>query len=110
MLSRETQNTKQNYYLYEYNTILQYERETTNRTLPERVHDKKQIGVKQCKTELRGFRKMAENEEPLMIGVHVDDTLVSGEQDTMFVKLFGQQKQRFPVKNGGTKNVHWSRV
>ena len=35
-----------------------------------------------------------------MVGVHVDDTIVSGEQDRCD-EFFGQLKQRFPVKNLG---------
>ena len=44
-----------------------------------------------------------------MVGVHVDDIIVSGKQD-MCDELFGQLKQRFPVKNLGELNMYTSCV
>ena len=56
-------------------------------------------------------RKINKNEMSLMVGVLVNDIIVSGEQD-MCDEFFGQLKQRFPVKKnpGGTQHVHWLRV
>ena len=51
------------------------------------------IGMEQCKAEPCVFRKIIKNEVSLMVGVHVDDIIVSGEQD-MRDKFFGQLKQR----------------
>ena len=39
------------------------------------------IGMEQCKAEPCGFRKIIKNEVSLMVGVHVDDTMVFGDQD-----------------------------
>ena len=55
------------------------------------------IGMEQCKAEPFVFRKMIKNEVSLMVGVHVDDIIVSGEQD-LCDEFFSQLKQRFPVK------------
>ena len=41
----------------------------------------KKIGMEQCKAESCAFRKIIKNEVSLMVGVHVDDIIVSGEQD-----------------------------
>ena len=56
------------------------------------------IGMEQCKAESCVFRKIIKNEVSLMVGVHVDDIIVFGEQD-LCDEFFGQLKQRFPVKN-----------
>ena len=40
-----------------------------------------QIGMEQCKAEPCVFREIINNEVSLMVGVHVGDTIVSGEQD-----------------------------
>ena len=56
------------------------------------------IGMEQCKAESCAFSKILKKEVSLMVGVHVDDFIVSGEQD-MSDETFGQLKQRFPVKN-----------
>ena len=58
------------------------------------------IGMEQCKAEPCVFRKIIKNELSLMVGVHVDDIIVSGEQDVRN-EFFGQLKQRFPMKNLG---------
>ena len=58
------------------------------------------IGMEQCKAEPCVFRKIIKNEVPLMVGVHVDDIIVSGEQD-LCDEFFSQLKQRFAVKNLG---------
>ena len=58
------------------------------------------IGMEQCKAEPCVFRKITKYEVALMIRVHIDDIIVSGEQD-VFDEFFGQLKQRFPVKNLG---------
>ena len=39
------------------------------------------VGSGICKAEPRIFRKMVNDKVSLMIGVHVDDIIVSGEQD-----------------------------
>ena len=59
------------------------------------------IGIEQCKAEPCVFYKIIKNEVSLMVGVHVDDIIVSGEQDIMCDEFLGQLKQRFPVKNLG---------
>ena len=40
-----------------------------------------------------------------MVGVHVNDIRVSGEQD-MFDEFFDQHKQRFPVKTLGELKMY----
>ena len=39
------------------------------------------IGMEQCKAEPCVFRKIIKNEVSLMVGVHVDNIIVSGDQD-----------------------------
>ena len=56
--------------------------------------------MEQCKAEPCVFRKTIKNEMSLMVGVHVDDIIVSGEQD-LFDEFVGQLKQRFPAKKLG---------
>ena len=63
------------------------------------------IGMEQCKAEPRGFRKIIKNEVPLMVGVHVDGIIVSGEQG-MCDEFFGQLEQRFPVKKLGEPKMY----
>ena len=58
------------------------------------------IGMEQCKAEPCVFRKIIKNKVTLMVGVYVDDIIVSGEQD-LCDEFFNQLKQRFPVKNLG---------
>ena len=60
------------------------------------------IGMEQCKAEPCVFRK---NEVSLMVGVHVDDIIVSGEQD-LCDEFLSQLKQRFPVKNLGELKMY----
>ena len=49
------------------------------------------IGMEQCKAEQCVFCTIFKNEVSLMVGVHVDDIIVSGEQD-LCDKFFGQLK------------------
>ena len=56
--------------------------------------------MEQCKAETCVFRKIIRNEVSLMVGVHVDDIIVSGEQD-LCDEFFGQLKRRFPVRTWG---------
>ena len=63
------------------------------------------IGMEQCKAEPCVFRKIIKNEVSLMVGVHVDDIIVSGEQD-LCDEFFRQLKQRFPVKNLGALKMY----
>ena len=66
--------------------------------------------MQQCKAEPSILRKIIKNEVSLMVGVHVDDIIVSGEQ-VLCDEFFSQLKQRFPVKKPwGTQDVHWLRV
>ena len=58
------------------------------------------IGMEQCKAEPCVFRKIIKKEVSLMIGVHVDGIIVSGEQ-VLCDTFFSQLNQRFPVKNLG---------
>ena len=58
------------------------------------------IVMEQCKAEPCVFRKVIKNEVSLMVGVHVDDIIVSGEQ-VLCDEFFSQLKQRFPAKNLG---------
>ena len=44
------------------------------------------------------FVKILKNEVSLMVGVHVDDIIVSGER-VLYDEFLSQLKQRFPVKN-----------
>ena len=50
------------------------------------------------------FRKIIKNEVSLMVGVHVNNTIVSGGQD-MCDEFLGQLKKRFPVKNPGNSKL-----
>ena len=59
-----------------------------------------EIGLEQCKAEPCVFRLMVKDEVSLMIGVHVDDIIVSGGKNAC-EKFFAQLKERFPVKNKG---------
>ena len=63
------------------------------------------IGMEQCKAEPSVFRKIIKNEVSLMVGVHVDDIVVSGEHD-LYDELCSQLKQRFPVKNLGELKMY----
>ena len=59
----------------------------------------------QCKAEPCIFRKMVNDKVSLMVGVHVDDIIVSEEQD-MCDEFFDQLRQRFPVKNLGELKIY----
>ena len=49
------------------------------------------IRMEQCQAEPCVFRKITNNEVSMMVGVHVDDIIVSGEQDSCD-EFFGQLK------------------
>ena len=49
------------------------------------------IGTEQCKAEPCVFRKIIKNEVSLMVGVHVDDIIVSGDRD-LWNEFYGQLK------------------
>ena len=53
--------------------------------------------MEQCKAEPCVFRKIIKNGVSVMVRVHVDYIIVSGERD-MCDEFFGQLKQRFPAK------------
>ena len=53
--------------------------------------------TEQCKAEPCISRKIFNNKVSLMVGVHVDGIIVSGEQD-ICDEFFGQLRQRVPVK------------
>ena len=61
--------------------------------------------MEQWKAEPCVFRKIIKNEVSLMVGVHVEDIIVSGEQD-LCGEFFSQLKQRFPVKNLGELKMY----
>ena len=63
------------------------------------------IGIEKCKAEPCVFREIVKNEMSLMVGVHVDDIIVSGEQD-LCDEFFSQLKQRFPVKTLGELKMY----
>ena len=60
-------------------------------------------GVVQSRTVC--FSKTVENEVLLMVGVHVDDTITSGEQG-ICDEFFDQPTQRFPMKNLGKLTIY----
>ena len=61
------------------------------------------MGLEQCKTEPCIFRKMGM--VSLMVGGHVDDSIVSGESDVCY-ESFSDLKQRFPVKHQGKLKMY----
>ena len=61
--------------------------------------------MEQCKAEPCVFRKIIKNEVSLTVGVHVDDIIVSGDQD-LCDEFFSQLKHRFPVKNLGELKMY----
>ena len=61
--------------------------------------------MEQCKAEPCVFCKIIKNEVSLMVGVHVDDIIVSGEKD-LCDEFFSQLKQRFPVKTLGELKMY----
>ena len=63
------------------------------------------IGLEQCKAEPCVFRLMVKDEMSLMVGVHVDDIIVSGGKNAR-ENFFAQLKERFPVKNQGELKMY----
>ena len=63
------------------------------------------IGMEQWKAEPCVFRKIIKYEVLLMVGVHVDDIIVSGEH-VLCDEFLSQLKQRFPVKNLGELKMY----
>ena len=63
------------------------------------------VGIEQCEAEPCVFRKIIKSEVSLMVGLHVDDIIVSGEH-VLCDEFFNQLKQRFPVKNHGELKMH----
>ena len=59
--------------------------------------------MEQCKAEPCTFRKM--DTVSLMVGVHVDDIIVSGESDVSY-ESFSDQKQRFPAEHQGKLKMY----
>ena len=64
-----------------------------------------EIEMEQCEAESCVFRNIIKNEVSLMVGVHVDDIIVSGEQG-LCQEFLSQLKQRFPVKNLGELKMY----
>ena len=64
-----------------------------------------EIGLEQCTADQCIFRLMVKDEVSLMIGVHVDDIIVSGGKSTC-ERFFAQPKERFPVKNQGELKMY----
>ena len=62
-------------------------------------------GLEQCKAEPCVFWLMVENEVSLMVGVHLDDIIVSGGNNAC-ENFFAQLKERFPVKNQGELKMY----
>ena len=63
------------------------------------------MGMEQSKAEPCIFRKMINGKVTLMIGVHVDDIIVSGEKDVCD-EFFSELKERFPVKHQGELKMY----
>ena len=63
------------------------------------------IGLEQCKAEPCVFRLMVKDEVSLMVGVHVEDLIVSGGKNACD-KVFAKLKERFPVKNQGELKMY----
>ena len=61
--------------------------------------------MEQFKAEPCIFRKMVNDKVSLMVGIHVDYIVVSGEQD-LYDEFFDQLRQRFPVKNLGELKMY----
>ena len=64
-----------------------------------------EIGLEQWKAEPCVFRLMVKDEVSLMVGVHVDDIIVSGGKNACD-KFFAKLKERFPVKNQGELKMY----
>ena len=58
------------------------------------------IDPEQCKAEPCVFRLVVKDEVSLMVGVQVDDIIVSGGKSAC-EKFFTKLKERFPVKTQG---------
>ena len=57
--------------------------------------------IEQCKAEPCIFRKMANDRVSLMVGVHANDIIVSGDSDVCD-EVFSELKERFPVDTKGS--------
>ena len=64
-----------------------------------------EIGLEQCKAKPCVFRLMVKDEVSLMVGVHVDDVIVSDGKNAC-EKFFAQLKERFPVKKQGELKMY----
>ena len=64
-----------------------------------------ELQMEQCKAEPCVFRKKVGDEISLIVGVHVDDIIVSGEHDVRN-QFFKQFRGRFPVKNQGELKMY----
>ena len=64
-----------------------------------------EIVLEQCKAEPCIFRLLVKDEVSLMVGVHVDDIIVSGDKNACD-KFFAQLKEQFPVKNQGELKMY----
>ena len=58
------------------------------------------MGMEQCKAEPCIFRRMTNKNASLMVGVHVDDIIMSGVKGVCDA-FFDELKERFPVKHQG---------
>ena len=65
------------------------------------------MGLEQYKAEPCVFRRLVDDRVALMVGVHVDDIVVSGKEDDCN-KFLEELRQRFPVKNEGELSVYTS--
>ena len=63
------------------------------------------VRMEQCKAEPCIFHNMIDNKVSLIVGVHIDDIIVSGEHD-MCDEFFDQLRQRFPLKNPGELKMY----
>ena len=57
-----------------------------------------EIGLEQCKAESRVFRLKVKDEVSLVVGVHMDEIIVSDVRNAG-KKFLAQLKERFPVKS-----------
>ena len=64
-----------------------------------------EIGLKQCKAGLCVVRLIVKDVVSLMVGVHVDDMILSGYKNACET-FFAQLKERFPVENQGKLKMH----
>ena len=63
------------------------------------------FGFEQCKAEPCVFRLMVKDKVSLMVGVHVDDIIVSGGKNACD-KFFAKLNERFPVKTQGELKMY----